>query len=232
MGIFDFLRRKPGSRGFGKSIKKILATSQGRFLVASMELEKLTAQVSNLKAVGRHDEAKSAAKAYIVSVAERFAKEDRDSKAMLHLIARAAIKLGEYHAGFAFVESFANLYSEMQRKGEDAGVDLTTAYHDLGILTELMKGPWQDCLLWHEKATEAEPPTGCKEPATSRDKALAHTSAYFCIATAIFEWQNNLHLREAMENRKAWHDQKRREFAPECKWDDEGGYSDWLWKEK
>lgn len=210
MGLFDFLKPKK------HPLETLRDNPNVRPAIVQAELERLCAQCRSLKAVGREQEAQQAAIKFLVNLAKDCVqKKFFESQFMLSLLVEAAIRLEEPKHGRGLLGKIIDFHRSVVSKGiKDApALDLTQAYTDAGRLEHLIRESREEEYRCYWEATQAEPPPGCKQPASNRSKANAHDLAYSLCAVEAFkegEWPQ----------RRDWHDQKRREYAPECNWDD------------
>ena len=223
MGFFDFLKPK----------KNPIDDPKFRpFMIKGMA-DQLATRCDNLKAVGRETEARAVAVKFVVDSFRTCAqKEYLESAEMLSAATYSAIRLGEANLGKQLLDSIIETHEAVRVKNPKSGgsmMDLTQPYIDAGKLAHQMRESSEEeyrCF-WH--AAEEKPPLGCKNPATDRQKATAHNFAYsISTVTGITDRVNS----DEWKKRKKWHDVKRREYAPECDWDDPMAAIAWLRQEK
>jgi formylglycine-generating enzyme required for sulfatase activity len=218
MGFFDFLKPK----------KDPLDDPKFRpFMIMGMA-EQLATRCDNLKTVGRETEARAIAVKFLMdSFRSCGEKEFRDSAKMLSAFADAAITLDEAQMGKQLLDGLIEAHEEMQKKKAKpfSIIDLTQPYIEAGRLAHRIPNSSDEEYRCFWLATEAQSPAGCKEPASHRQKAIAHNFAYSISAvTVITESANS----DEWKTRKKWHDAKRREHAPEVHWDNPMAVIEWL----
>jgi hypothetical protein len=219
MGLFDFFKKQVDPW------HNIRNNPEMRPLIVETETTQLVAQCQNLTAVGRQSEAKALALKYLVDLSRLCLKPDfLNSNIMLMLLATAATKLGEPKEGKILLEKLIAFHIDLTTKQVPGAptLDLTDAYISAGKLAHQIRESRDDEYRCYWLATEALPPPGCKAPASNRSKARAHDFAYALCKNEQFNDPNT------WSDRTAWHDAKRREFAPECNWDDLNSRMAWL----
>jgi hypothetical protein len=222
MGFFDFLKPK----------RDPLDDPKIRPTVIKMMAAQLATRCGNLKAVGRETEARAIAVKFLMdSFSTCGEKEFRDSAKMLSAFADAAITLGEVRMGKQLLDGLIEVYEKMQKTKRKSFsiIDLTQPYIDAGRLAHRIPNSSDEEYRCFWLATEAQPPASCKEPASHRQKALAHQFAYGISGVSLMTDHAN---RSEWKKRMEWHDTKRREYAPECDWDDPMAAIAWLQQEK
>jgi hypothetical protein len=166
-------------------------------------------QAGNLRAVGRKDDADKVIAEFLIKVFQEF-KNEPENPWHLSFLTDIALQLGGLEAGKKTLESVI--------EGNDyLSLDLTVVYTDLGrIYHQLGTDPRRE--LWcYEMAAEAKAPLGCKFPATSQEKAIAHHFAYF-VAIRLASHSHN--RKDSHWKVAEWHTRRRRELVPEVNWDD------------
>jgi len=217
MGLFDFLKPKK------HPLEAARDNPKWRPAIVQAEAERLLARCNNLKAVGREVEAAKDVRKFLGDLAlECVKKEFLESNAMLSLLVSTSSNLGEPELGKDLLEAIIAYHlSAKTKKGKTvSAMDLTQAYIDAGSLAHQIGDPDEEYrCFW--LATEFQPPAGCENPASKRQKAIAHQFAYvLCAAEASndpIKWGE----------RRAYHDAKRRELAPECDWGDLNAEMKW-----
>ncbi|MBE2282403.1 MAG: hypothetical protein IAE77_02955 [Prosthecobacter sp.] len=215
MSFFDFLKPK----------KDPLKDPRFRPTVIKMMAAQLASKCGNLKAVGRETEARATALRFLEKSFQTCSeKQFIDSAEMLSAIASAAVMLGEASFGKKFLDAIIDLHEQTQatKDGKAVPIDLTQAYIASGRLAHAIRDFEEEYrCFWH--ACEAKAPPNCKAPATQTMKAIAHQFAYGCAGPPYSKA-----ALEECERRMSWHDAKRREYAPECDWDDDMSVLDWI----
>jgi hypothetical protein len=223
MGLFDFLKPNKNSMNNPMDNPKLRPT-----MIKGMA-DQLVTRCNNLKAVGRETEAKAIAEKFLMdSFRTCEQKEYLESTEMLSAVTYSAIRLGEAKMGKQFLDRIINAHEAMRVKNPKSGgsvMDLTQPYIDAGKLAHQMSESGEDEYRCFRHAAEAEPPPGCKNPASNRQKAIAHNFAYSISAVTRMRDRANSH---EWGKREKWHDVKRREYAPECDWDDSKAMLAWL----
>lgn len=214
MGLFDFLKPKKDP------LERFRQMPEFRPVLIEAQMVNLVAQCNNLKAVGREGEAKQIAVKFLIGlVKDCMQKEFWESSFMLSALASAAIRFGEPKHGRELLGKIIDFHVNLRTKGVQNGpaLDLTQAYIDAGRLAHQARESREDEYQCFWEAAETQPPPGCKNPASNRQKAMAHNFAYSLCATEVHSDPAN---QSYWSEREAWHDAKRREFAPECNWED------------
>jgi len=222
MGLFDFLKSKSND-----PLSSIHNNPSVRKMMIAAEVEALSATMSNLKSVGREAEAEKRAKEYLIALSSDCVSKYSDSSEALNALATSSIILGQAQLGKRLLEKILEFHVEVTSanvKGAPA-LDLTQAYIDSGRLAHQIRESRDDEYRCYWAATEAVPPPGCKFPATKRQKAIAHEFAFRLCLTESHKVSNE-HINWA--ERAVWHDAKRREFAPECAWDNFEAVIAWM----
>lgn len=215
MGFFDFLKPK----------KDPLDDPKLRPTVIEMKAAMLATRCSNLKAVGRETEARAIAIRFLEESFKTCGeKQFRESAKMLSAFASAAISLKEAAYGKRLIDSIIDLHERMRADNAKKAVpiDLTLAFIAAGRLSHAINDFEEEYrCFWH--ACEAKAPSNCKDPATPGMKAVAHQFAYGS-ASPLYSKDTP----EECMRRMSWHDTKRREYAPECDWDDPMAVISWM----
>jgi hypothetical protein len=220
MGLFDFLKPK-------RDLLAELRDDTRAFPIFIMaRRDKIAAQSNNLKAVGRAAEARELVVSFLTDVGrDCLNKKHWENLELITTLADSAILLGEPILGKQILDKLIGLHSGLMAKGNTTGplIDLTQVYIDAGRIA----GSQDEEYRCYWLAAEAKPPIGCKQPATRRQKAMAHYLAYNLSAIMTNRAKDD---SNEWRTRREWHDEKRREFAPECDWDDIGSLLEWVKK--
>ena len=224
MGLFDFLKPKKDN----DDLSVIRNDPQWRPLIVEAQVTKLVARCTNLKSVGRELEARQLAVKFLKDLGKDcLKKEFWESTEMISMLANASIHLDEVTIGKQVLDILIKSHGETKAKDikDWPAIDLTQPYIDAGRLAHQMRDSRGEEYRCYWLAAAALPPTGCKNPASFRQKALAHDFAYsLCSVEAL----RDPCAANDWLNRKVWHDAKRREFAPECDWDDDNAKFEWI----
>jgi hypothetical protein len=191
MGLFDFLKPKAP-----KPSKAEFAKVRVMFMFGEK-----SKHVQNLKAIGRNIDARTDAESFIDEILAAYA-QDPDDLSLLKLMARFALNVGETAKAAVILVNVTNRPEIRDR------IDLTAIFWYLAHIVYISDHDPARALEYFQKATTATPPAGCKQPATSKDKANAHTMAMIMA--------EKTHDEEAY----VFHDQSRRKVLPDIDWDD------------
>ena len=146
---------------------------------------------------------------------------------MLSAATYSAIRLGEANLGKQLLDSIIETHEAVRvknPKSSSAVMDLTQPYIDAGRLAHRIPNSSDEEYRCFWLAAAAQPPACCKEPASNRQKAMAHQFAYGTLCTSPTMMTKMSDWKKRME----WHDAKRREYAPECDWDDPMAMIAWV----
>jgi len=206
MGLFDFL--KPKSEPPGGLTEKDPRVRRMLLYGAS---EMVGQQADNLRAVGRKADADKVIAEYLKKVFQEFRNEPQNPR-HLSLLTDVALRLGAPDAGKKTLESV------IQENGQLC-LDLTVVYTNLGRICHQVTRDVKLSMheLWcYEMAIQAQPPPGCKFPATRQQKAKAHHFAHF-VARRIA----NFNPEDSHWGIAEAHIKKAKELVPEVNWDDQ-----------
>jgi|GEM_PF-3457096 len=219
MSLFDIFKSKMDNVFDGKKFAKEML--QG-LQADTDEVNKVIANFNVLRSAGRELDAVNDGRTYLSDLAKCcVACEESELPRILSKFKRIASGINEEKFAKTLIDLTIE-YLDLATKSEiDFFLkDLTQLYMTAGDLA--LKVPeWQEeayrCF-W--MAAETRPPKGCTMPASARDKANAHNCAWHRCNEQI---RLNTSNQAEWANRKAWHEAKRREYAPGHNWEAPSG---------
>lgn len=215
MSMFDFFKPKKRDVFDGKSFShKMLQNRKAD----NDEVARVVEYCNGLKSAGKEREAVSEGRAYLSDLAKCcFAYEDSEYRRGLNVYNRIAVGIGEE----LFAKTTLDIVIKNLESASKGAIDaflkdphrlyMTAAYLALNI-----PGWKEEAYRCFWMAAQTHPPKGCKNPASTEDKILAHHHAWIlCNSQVRLDTPNQAEWAKRM----AWHDAKRREFAPDRNWD-------------
>ncbi len=176
------------------------------------ELEYVLNEISNLRAMGRNEDADNHGKAYLLRCHKEYVDDALDPS-HLEFFTDAAMQLG-------LLEDCIKLHEFVVEKNKSHNlIDLTTVYFNLGTLYHRLHGTCEKELLAFHAGAIAQKPPNCKFPSTIKDKGKCHLFAKSCA-----EVLNN-------EDYKNYHHKQLSLIDPNVDWDDMFETTDWLYSE-
>ena len=176
------------------------------------ELEFVLNEVSNLRAMGRDEDAVNHGNNYLLRCYKAYVDDPLDPS-HLAFFTKAAMQLGN-------LEECIKLHEFVVDKNKNRNfIDLTTVYFNLGIMYHRLHGTCEKELLAFHAGATAQTPLSCKFPSTIRDKGKCHLFAKSCAECLDNDDYENYHREQLYL------------INPDVDWDDMFESQDWLYSE-